>query len=96
VSVLSVTRVVGQADEKRPTARRQRSSLRRGARPHRFRSPRARSRAGAEGDLLLEEKLTHEYARHDYGVAIDVEARKVLPEESAQLRAALGKWEVFE
>jgi hypothetical protein len=40
---------------------------------------------------VLEEKLTHEYARREYGVAIDVEARKVLPEESAQLRAALGK-----
>jgi hypothetical protein len=28
---------------------------------------------------VLEEKLTHEYARREYGVAIDVEARKVLP-----------------
>ena len=40
---------------------------------------------------VLEEKLTPEYARREYGVAIDVEARKVLPEESAQLRAARGK-----
>jgi len=37
---------------------------------------------------VLEEKLTHEYARGEYGVA---EALKVLPEESAELRAARGK-----
>ena len=40
---------------------------------------------------VLEEKLTAEYARREYGVAIDVEARKVLPEESASLRAAPAK-----
>lgn len=40
---------------------------------------------------VLEEKLTPEYARREYGVVIDVEAQKVLPEESAQLRAARRK-----
>jgi N-methylhydantoinase B len=29
---------------------------------------------------VLEEKLTPEYARREYGVAIDLEAQKVLPE----------------
>jgi len=40
---------------------------------------------------VLEEKLTPEYARREYGIVIDVEARKVLPEESAQFRAGRGK-----
>ena len=36
---------------------------------------------------VLEEKLTPEYARREYGVAIDLESRKVRPEETARLRA---------
>ena len=40
---------------------------------------------------VLEEKLTPEYARREYGVAIDVEARKVLPEESAQLHLSMTR-----
>jgi N-methylhydantoinase B/oxoprolinase/acetone carboxylase alpha subunit len=40
---------------------------------------------------VLEEKLTPEYARREYGVAIEVEAREILPEESAQLHAAAGR-----
>jgi hypothetical protein len=38
---------------------------------------------------VLEEKLTAGYARREYGVAIDLAARKVLAEETAQLRAQL-------
>ncbi len=36
---------------------------------------------------VLEEKLTAGYARREYGVAIDLAGRKVLAEETAQLRA---------
>jgi len=38
---------------------------------------------------VLEEKLTAAYARREYGVAIDAEARKVLPAETARLRAEM-------
>ena len=38
---------------------------------------------------VLEEKLSADYARREYGVAIDVTARKVLAEDTARLRAAL-------
>jgi N-methylhydantoinase B len=38
---------------------------------------------------VLEEKLTAPYARREYGVAIDLEAQKVLEEETARLRAEL-------
>jgi N-methylhydantoinase B len=37
---------------------------------------------------VLEEKLSADYARREYGVAIDVAARKVLAEDTATLRAA--------
>jgi N-methylhydantoinase B len=37
---------------------------------------------------VLEEKLSADYARREYGVAIDVAARKVLTEDTATLRAA--------
>jgi len=37
---------------------------------------------------VLEEKLSTDYARREYGVAIDVAARKVLTEDTATLRAA--------
>jgi N-methylhydantoinase B len=37
---------------------------------------------------VLEEKLSVDYARREYGVAIDVTARKVLAEDTAALRAA--------
>jgi N-methylhydantoinase B len=39
---------------------------------------------------VLEEKLTAEYARREYGVAIDLAARRVLAEDTARLRAALA------
>jgi N-methylhydantoinase B/oxoprolinase/acetone carboxylase alpha subunit len=41
---------------------------------------------------VIEGKLTPEYARRQYGVVIDVEARKVLLEELARLRAALRRF----
>ena len=37
---------------------------------------------------VLEEKLSADYARREYGVAIDMAARKVLAEDTATLRAA--------
>jgi len=37
---------------------------------------------------VVEEKLSADYARREYGVAIDVAARKVLTEDTATLRAA--------
>ena len=39
---------------------------------------------------VLEEKLTADYARREYGVVIDVAERKVLAEDTARLRAKLG------
>jgi N-methylhydantoinase B len=39
---------------------------------------------------VLEEKLTAEYARREYGVAIDLAARRVLAEDTARLRAQLS------
>jgi N-methylhydantoinase B/oxoprolinase/acetone carboxylase alpha subunit len=36
---------------------------------------------------VLEEKLTAEYARREYGVVIDPEARRVLAEATTRLRA---------
>jgi len=38
---------------------------------------------------VLEEKLTADYARREYGVVIDAAARTVLAEQTARLRAQL-------
>ena len=38
---------------------------------------------------MLEEKLTADYARREYGVVIDAAARTVLAEQTARLRAQL-------
>jgi len=52
-------------------------------------------KAGVETVLRVLERsaleLTPEYARREYGVAIDVEARRVLPGESAQLRSSMTR-----
>lgn len=52
--------------------------------------PLDRDPARVLGDVL-EEKLTPEYARREYGVAVDVGQAQVLEEETRQLRAALRK-----
>jgi len=40
---------------------------------------------------VLEEKLTIEHARGEYGVALDPETLEVLPEGTARLRATRGR-----